>query len=60
MRCSLFLLQVIVRIKQEAEQLNEKYNEDLGKHESTSQEVTALRAQISELKQVLRVVFKLN
>ena len=45
-------LQIIMRIKQEAEQLNEKYNEDMGKHESTSEEVTALRAQISELKQV--------
>ncbi|CAB3979175.1 Hypothetical predicted protein [Paramuricea clavata] len=45
--------EVILRIKQEAEQLNEKYNEDAGKHESTSQEVTSLRAQISELKQDL-------
>ena len=41
-----------MKIKQEAEQLNEKYTEDKGKHESTSQEVTSLRAQISELKQV--------
>lgn len=46
-------MQVIARIKQETKQLNEKYSEDLGKHESTSQEVTSLRSQISELKQVL-------
>ena len=42
----------MLKIKQEAEQIQEKYHEETDKTKSTSDEVLSLRAQVSELKKV--------
>ena len=43
---------MVLKIKEEAEQMHGRYNEETDKTKSASEEVSFLRAQIAELKQV--------
>ena len=43
---------MVMKIREEAEQMNERYNEETDKSKSASGEVSSLHAQIAELKKV--------